>query len=96
MPRPTIDEEDLARLTDVVDARTKVPAEHLGVAERILFVLDELEDADARADHLADRVEMLEEQLEEAREETVGESVATGTTGTTGLSSNRGGRGGSL
>ena len=93
MPRPTIDEEDLARLTEVVDARTKVPAEHLGVAERILFILDELEDADARADHLAERVEMLEDQLKEARDETVGESVATGTTG---LSSNRGGRGGPL
>lgn len=93
MPRPTIDEEDLARLTDVVDARTKVPAEHLGVAERILFILDELEDADARADHLAERVEMLEDQLKEARDETVGESIATGTTG---FSSNRGGRGGPL
>ena len=67
MPRPTIDEEVVDRLTTAVDARTKVPAEHLGIAERIGFILDELEDADSRAEYLSDRVDTLEAELEEAR-----------------------------
>lgn len=67
MVRPTIDGDVVERLTDAVDARTKVPAEHLGVEERVAFVLDELEDADTRADRLEDRVDTLEAELEEAR-----------------------------
>lgn len=67
MVRPTIDEEVVERLTAAVDARTKVPAEHLGIGERLDFILDELEDADSRAEYLEDRVETLEAELEEAR-----------------------------
>ena len=64
MARPTIDDEVVERLTDAVDARTKVPAEHLAIEERVAFLVDELEDADTRADRLEDRVESLEAQLE--------------------------------
>ena len=92
MPRPTIDEQVVDRLTDAVDARTKVPAEHLGIEERLAFVLDELEEVDQRADHLAQRVDRLEEQLEEARAEPDETGVATGTeVSDLDLGSNRGG-----
>jgi chromosome segregation ATPase len=87
MPRPTIDEEVVDRLTAAVDARTKVPAEHLGIAERIDFLLDELEDADSRAEYLSDRVDTLEAELEEARrdrEETGLDGVLDDPTGNTG------------
>lgn len=67
MVRPTIDEEVVERLTAAVDARTKVPAEHLGIGERLDFVLDELEEADSRAEYLEGRVDTLEAELEEAR-----------------------------
>jgi chromosome segregation ATPase len=87
MPRPTIDEEVVDRLTAAVDARTKVPAEHLGIAERIDFLLDELEDADGRAEYLSDRVDTLEAELDEARrerEETGLDGVLDDPTGGTG------------
>ena len=78
MPRPTIAEDDLARLEEIVDDRTKVPVEHLDVAQRLAFALDELEEADARADRqeeraeaLADQVERLEAQVEELEEQLV-------------------------
>jgi chromosome segregation ATPase len=69
MVRPTIDDEVVERLTDAVDARTKVPAEHLGIGERLAFVLDELEEADKRAARLEDRVDTLEAELDEARQQ---------------------------
>ena len=69
MVRPTIDDEVVERLTDAVDARTKVPAEHLGIGDRLDFVLDELEEADDRVEYLETRVERLETQLEEARQQ---------------------------
>ena len=68
MARPTIDDEVVDRLTAAVDARTKVPAEHLGIAERVAFVLDELEEADGRVEYLEGRVETLEAELDEARQ----------------------------
>ena len=78
MPRPTITEEDLERLAAITDDRTKVPVEHLSVSQRLAFVLDELEAADARADQyeeraeaLADQVERLEAQVEELEEQLV-------------------------
>jgi chromosome segregation ATPase len=87
MPRPTLDDEVVDRLTEVVDDRTKVPAEHLGIAERLDFILDELEEADSRAEYLSDRVETLEAELEEARrerEETGLDGVLDDPTGGTG------------
>jgi hypothetical protein len=69
MVRPTIDDEVVERLTDAVDARTKVPAEHLGIGDRLAFVLDELEEADARAARLEDRVSTLEAELEAERQQ---------------------------
>lgn len=69
MVRPTIDEEVVERLTDAVDTRTKVPAEHLGIGERLDFILDELEEADGRVEYLESRVDTLEAELEEARQQ---------------------------
>ena len=78
MPRPTITEEDLERLEEIVDERTKVPVEHQSVSQRLAFALDELEEADARADRqeeraeaLADQVERLEAQNEDLEEQLV-------------------------
>ena len=68
MPRPTISEDDLDRMERIVDERTKVPVEHLTTEERLVFVLDELEEAEARASRLGDRVERLEERLDQARD----------------------------
>ena len=71
MPRPTIPEDDLTRLEEIVDDRTKVPVEHLDVAQRVAFVLDELEEATAEAERLRDRVERLEAQAEDLEEQLV-------------------------
>ena len=68
MPRPTISEDDLDRMERIVDERTKVPVDHLTTEERLAFVLDELEEAEARASRLGDRVDRLEETLAEARD----------------------------
>lgn len=92
MPRPTIDDDLLDRLTEVVDERTKVPAEHLGVAERLAFVLDELDAADQRVEHLGDRVEDLTKQLDEAREQSEDRGVSTAGNLGVNLTSKRGGR----
>jgi predicted nuclease with TOPRIM domain len=75
MPRPTIADDVLDRLAEVVDHRTKVQADHLTTTQRLEFVLDELAEADERVDRLADRVESLEEQLEEARAEASTDTV---------------------
>jgi len=69
MPRPTIDAEVLERLEAVADDRTKVPVGHLSTTQRLDFVLDELADVSARADHLEGRVESLEAQVEDLEEE---------------------------
>ena len=69
MPRPTVSEETLDRIEEIVDQRTKVPAKHLTTEERLAFVLDELEDADNQVEYLSDRVDSLEAEVEEARAE---------------------------
>lgn len=78
MPRPSISEEHIERLTAIVDARIKVPAKHLTTEERLGVVLDELEEADGRADRLSNRVETLEQQLDEVRQDTTDSVVDTG------------------
>ena len=67
MPRPTIDEDTLDRLNEIADARAKVPASHLTPEQLITFLLDELEDADARASRLNQRVDRLEDEVEKLR-----------------------------
>lgn len=69
MPRPTIDEDTLDRLNEIADARSKVPAEHLTPEQLITFLLDELEDTDARASRLNQRVDKLEAEIEQLRGE---------------------------
>lgn len=69
MGRPAIDDDVLDRLTEAVDARTKVPATHLTTEERLDFALDALDEVEQRAQRLADRVNTLETELEEARSE---------------------------
>ena len=101
MPRPTIPEDGLARLEDVVDDRTKVPVEHLEVAQRLAFVLDELGEADAQVARLRDRVETLEaqvddleKQLTDERERGVGGVGGLGGVDGVNLGSGRNGPGG--
>lgn len=65
MPRPTVSEDTLDRLEEIADARAKVPAEHLSPEQKIAFLLDELEDADARANRLSDRVDRLEAKIKQ-------------------------------
>ena len=96
MPRPTIPEDDLARLEAIVDNRTKVPVEHLDVRERLAFVLDQLEEATDEADRLRDRVERLEAQAEDLEQQLVEERKGPGGSGGLNLGSGRnqpGGRG---
>jgi chromosome segregation ATPase len=69
MPRPTIDEETLDRLKEIVDERAKIPAEHLTADQRLAFALDELGEADQRVSQLSNRVEALESEIEELRRE---------------------------
>jgi len=69
MPRPTIDEGTLDRLDEIADARAKVPASHLTADQQVAFLLDELEDADARANRLSQRVDRLEDEIEQLRGE---------------------------
>jgi chromosome segregation ATPase len=69
MPRPTITEDTLDRLEEIADARAKVPASHLTPEQLITFLLDELEDADARASRLNQRVDKLEKEIERLRDE---------------------------
>jgi ubiquinone biosynthesis protein UbiJ len=69
MARPTIEEETLDRLKEIVDARAKVPADHLTPDQRLAFALDELADADQRVQRLSNRVETLESKIEELRGE---------------------------
>ena len=69
MARPTIDEDTLDRLEEIVDARAKVPADHLTTNQLIAFVLDELHDADQRVNRLSKRVDTLESKIEELRSE---------------------------
>ena len=69
MPRPTVSEDTLDRLTEIADARSKVPASHLTPEQLIAFLLDELEDADARASRLNQRVDKLEKEIERLRDE---------------------------
>lgn len=82
MPRPTITEDTLDRLTEIADARSKVPAEHLTPEQQVAFLLDELEDADARASRLNQRVDKLENEIEQLRGE--GESQQFGNGGSLG------------
>jgi len=89
MPRPTIDDEVLARLEAIVDTRTKVSAEHLTTTQRLDFVLDELEEADGRADRLADRVAQLEERLEEATQTAEDPAIGDGQSFNLGGANNR-------
>ena len=77
MPRPTVSEETLDRIEETVDQRTKVPAKHLTTEERLAFVLDELEETEARASRLADRVEALEAELQETRSDASGDGFTT-------------------
>jgi len=69
MARPTIDEETLDRLKEIVDERAKIPAEHLTPDQRLAFALDELGEADQRVSQLSNRVEALESEIEELRRE---------------------------
>jgi len=78
MPRPSISEEHIERLTAIVDARTKVPAKHLTTEERLAVLLDELEEADAAVDRLSNRVDTLEQHLDEVRQDTTDSVVDTG------------------
>ena len=78
MPRPTVSEETLDRIEETVDQRTKVPAKHLTTEERLAFVLDELEEADAAVDRLSNRVDTLEQQLDEVRQDSTDSVVGTG------------------
>ena len=78
MPRPSISEEHIERLTTIVDARIKVPAKHLTTEERLAVLLDELEEADAAVDPLSNRVDTLEQQLDEVRQDTTDSVVDTG------------------
>lgn len=81
MPRPTIDAEVLERLEAVADDRTKVPVDHLSTTQRLDFVLDELADVSARADHLESRVESLEAQVEDLEEELAATQSQSDTSG---------------
>lgn len=67
MPRPKLTEDTYDRLADLVDARTKVPADHLTTDEKVAFLLNTLEEVEARNARLADRVDSLEDELEAAR-----------------------------
>ena len=78
MPRPSISEEHIERLTTIVDARLKVPAKHLTTEERLGVLLDELEEADAAVDRLSNRVDTLEQQLDEVRQDSTDSVVDTG------------------
>jgi hypothetical protein len=67
MPRPQLDKETTDRITEAVDARTKVPARHLTTDEQIGFVLDALDETETRASRLQSKVKELEAELERAR-----------------------------
>lgn len=69
MPRPTVSEDTLDRLEEIADARAKVPASHLTPEQLITFLLDELDEADARASRLNQRVDKLENEIEQLRRE---------------------------
>jgi chromosome segregation ATPase len=78
MPRPTITEDTLDRLEEIADARAKVPASHLTPEQLITFLLDELEDADARASRLNQRVDKLEKEIERLRDEDESQQFGNG------------------
>lgn len=68
MPRPQLTEETADRITEAVDARTKVPARHLTTDEQIGFVLDALDETETRAERLASRVDTLESENDRLRD----------------------------
>ncbi|WP_256309347.1 hypothetical protein [Halobellus litoreus] len=74
MPRPQLDEDTYDRLAALVDARTKVPAEHLTTDDKITFLLDALDEADTHIERLSARVDSLEDELEDARAATDSDS----------------------
>lgn len=78
MPRPTVSEDTLDRLTEIADARSKVPASHLTPEQLIAFLLDELEDADARASRLNQRVDKLEKEIEQLRDKDESQQFGNG------------------
>jgi predicted nucleic acid-binding Zn-ribbon protein len=68
MPRPTLSDEVLERLEAVAaDRLEKVPVDHLSTTQRLELLLDELEEADTRVEHLESHIDDLSDRLEAER-----------------------------
>ena len=66
MSRPSVPEERVERLEEIVDKETDLPASSLTFAEQLEYLLDSYVHQKRRAEHLGDRVDKLEREASDS------------------------------